>query len=161
MADPETMPDVVERLGWHHEHPVTGKMVLRNPDGPEAAAAITRLRTELASERERAEKAEEFAGAWHREVQVIATLTGAQEPEAGSTPVAVQVFAAERDALRARVETLEGVLRKALPVVDRYAFDTFSDEGKLARGLLPVIEAVILPEDDNRPTALKESPDHE
>jgi hypothetical protein len=42
------MSDIVERLGWHHECPATGNLVLRNPDGPEAAAEITRLRAELA-----------------------------------------------------------------------------------------------------------------
>jgi hypothetical protein len=37
---------LVERLGWHSEHPVTGKLVLTNPDGPEAADTITRLTAE-------------------------------------------------------------------------------------------------------------------
>lgn len=41
------MTDIVERLGYHHEHPVHGAMVLRNPDGPEAAAEIERLRAAL------------------------------------------------------------------------------------------------------------------
>lgn len=34
------VPGLVEELGWHHEHPVTGKMVLINPDGPRIAAAL-------------------------------------------------------------------------------------------------------------------------
>lgn len=38
---------LVERLRWHHEHPVTGKMVLVNPDGPEAAGRIEQLEQEL------------------------------------------------------------------------------------------------------------------
>ena len=37
---------LVERLGWHREHPVTGKMVLINPDGPEAATRIRELEAE-------------------------------------------------------------------------------------------------------------------
>lgn len=56
---------LVERLGWHHEHPVTGKMVLVNPDGPEAAAEIDMLRNlvdertnDAAKEWERAERLE-------------------------------------------------------------------------------------------------------
>lgn len=147
------------------------------PD-PAKADEADRLRTELASERERAVA---ISGENDR---LRAALAQSDQPCAYCSLPAEQWAkcaagfpgcsraddamgcpelgaAIERDALRARVETLEGVLRKALPVVDRYAFDTFSDEGKLARGLLPVIEAVILPEDDNRPTALKESPDHE
>lgn len=39
----EEITALVERLGWHHEHPVTGKLVLKNPDGPEAASALTEL----------------------------------------------------------------------------------------------------------------------
>ena len=39
---------LVERLGYHHEHPVSGKMVLINPDGPKAADAITSLSQRLA-----------------------------------------------------------------------------------------------------------------
>lgn len=40
-SDPMTSDkSLVERLGWHHEHPVTGKMELVNPDGPEAVAEI-------------------------------------------------------------------------------------------------------------------------
>lgn len=41
------MSDIVDRLGYHHEHPVHGTLVLRNPDGPEAATAITSLRAEV------------------------------------------------------------------------------------------------------------------
>ena len=40
--------DLVERLGYHHEHPVSGKMVLINPDGPKAADALTSLSQRLA-----------------------------------------------------------------------------------------------------------------
>lgn len=40
--------DIVERLGWHHEHPVTGELVLRNHDGPEAANEIASLRANIA-----------------------------------------------------------------------------------------------------------------
>ncbi|MEY4932314.1 MAG: hypothetical protein RLZZ403_634, partial [Pseudomonadota bacterium] len=40
------MNDIAERLGYHREHPITGKLVLTNPDGPEAAAEIVRLRAE-------------------------------------------------------------------------------------------------------------------
>ncbi len=43
----DTAQTLVERLGFHHEHPVTGKLVLRNPDGPEAADLITRLTAEV------------------------------------------------------------------------------------------------------------------
>lgn len=39
---------LVERLGWHHEHPVTGQLVLRNPDGPDAATRIEALEIENA-----------------------------------------------------------------------------------------------------------------
>jgi hypothetical protein len=39
--------ELVKRLGYHHEHPViSGKMVLINPDGPEAAARLTTLAEE-------------------------------------------------------------------------------------------------------------------
>ena len=41
------MSDIVEKLRWHREHPVTGQMVLANLDGPEAAAEIERLRAAL------------------------------------------------------------------------------------------------------------------
>ena len=34
---------IVTRLGYHHEHPVTGVLVLRNPDGPEAATLLTEM----------------------------------------------------------------------------------------------------------------------
>lgn len=46
-------------------------------------------------------------------------------------------LAAERDRMRE-------AMNKAYNVLDRYAFDTFDwllDEGKLARGVLPVLEA--------------------
>lgn len=39
--------ELVERLGWHHEHPITGKLILINPDGPEAAAKLTELAAEV------------------------------------------------------------------------------------------------------------------
>jgi len=42
------MSDIVERLGYHHEHPVHGRLVLINPDGPKAAAEINRLTAEVA-----------------------------------------------------------------------------------------------------------------
>jgi hypothetical protein len=35
--------DLISRLGYHSEHPVTGKLVLTNPDGPEAASALSSL----------------------------------------------------------------------------------------------------------------------
>ena len=38
--------DLVKRLGRHSEHPVTGRLVLTNPNGPEAATLITRLQSE-------------------------------------------------------------------------------------------------------------------
>lgn len=38
------MIDIVERLRYHSESQVTGKLQLTNPDGPEAAAEIERLR---------------------------------------------------------------------------------------------------------------------
>ena len=41
------MTDIVERLGYHREHPVTGQLVLANPDGPDAASTITALREEV------------------------------------------------------------------------------------------------------------------
>ena len=44
-----------DRLRWHKEHALTGKMVLANPDGPQAADAITALRAELAAERAKVE----------------------------------------------------------------------------------------------------------
>lgn len=39
---------LVERLGWHSECPATGKLRLTNPDGPDAANAITALTRQLA-----------------------------------------------------------------------------------------------------------------
>ena len=43
---------LVERLSYHHEDQVTGKLVLRNPDGPEAATRIAELERQLAEARE-------------------------------------------------------------------------------------------------------------
>jgi len=40
------MSDIMERLHFYSEHPMTGKMVLTNPDGPDAADEIERLRAE-------------------------------------------------------------------------------------------------------------------
>lgn len=37
---------LIKRLFEHSEHPVTGTMVLTNPDGPAAADEIERLRAE-------------------------------------------------------------------------------------------------------------------
>lgn len=48
------MTDIVERLGYHREHPATGQLVLANPDGPEAAATITALREERSQARKTA-----------------------------------------------------------------------------------------------------------
>jgi hypothetical protein len=31
---------LADRLGWHREHPMTGKLIYANEDGPEAAAAL-------------------------------------------------------------------------------------------------------------------------
>ena len=42
----EEKADIVERLGYNSENPATGKLELTNPDGPEAAAEITRLRAD-------------------------------------------------------------------------------------------------------------------
>ena len=41
------MSDLVERLRWHSEDQATGKLRLTNPDGPEAADEIERLREAL------------------------------------------------------------------------------------------------------------------
>lgn len=38
---------LIKKLFEHSEHPVTGKMVLTNPDGPAAADEIERLRGAL------------------------------------------------------------------------------------------------------------------
>lgn len=46
---------VIERLGWHQEHPMTGKLVLINPDGPKAAAALSAMLEER-------DKAREYGG---------------------------------------------------------------------------------------------------
>ena len=43
---------LVERLGYHSEHPVTGKLVLTNPDGPDAASAIKAQAAEIERLRE-------------------------------------------------------------------------------------------------------------
>jgi hypothetical protein len=45
------LSDIVERLGYHREHQVTGRLVLANPDGPEAADEIVRLRAERDEQR--------------------------------------------------------------------------------------------------------------
>jgi hypothetical protein len=37
---------LIECAGWHHEHPVTGKMALINPDGPAFAATLEALLAE-------------------------------------------------------------------------------------------------------------------
>ena len=34
---------LVDELGWHSEHPVTGKLVLTNPKGLRAAEALEKL----------------------------------------------------------------------------------------------------------------------
>lgn len=59
MTSHDNVTDIVERLGWHHEHPVTGALVLRNHDGPEAADTIATLRKQL--ENARSEALEEAA----------------------------------------------------------------------------------------------------
>lgn len=41
------MKDIVERLRWHREHPLRGRLELANPDGEEAADTITALRAEV------------------------------------------------------------------------------------------------------------------
>ena len=52
MPTPTPVDDLVARLGSHHEHPVTGKMVLINPDGPAAADRIEAQAAEIARLRE-------------------------------------------------------------------------------------------------------------
>lgn len=47
----EELAALVKRLTWHREHPVTGKLVYANEDGPDAAAAIAALRAQLAEAR--------------------------------------------------------------------------------------------------------------
>jgi DNA repair exonuclease SbcCD ATPase subunit len=185
MVDHEqTMPDLVERLEparierlrqiaeavpvhgkWYTANELRKHRAMQPEDGAFIAecdpptvlallAEITRLRTELASTQK---QLGECSGGYQTLERELAS-----EREHGKRLSFVVNEQEERNnALRARVETLEGALRKALPVVDHYAFDRFSDEGKLARGLLPVLEAVIPPEYDNHHTALKESPDHE
>jgi hypothetical protein len=37
---------LIERLGYHREHPLRGGYTLINPDGPEAAAFLAALRDE-------------------------------------------------------------------------------------------------------------------
>ena len=50
------MSNIIERLRWHSEDQATGKLRLTNPDGPEAAAEIERLRAEIARLREAMEE---------------------------------------------------------------------------------------------------------
>lgn len=45
-ATDEEVAKMVEILGWHREHPVTGKLVLTNPDGPAAADLLARVAAE-------------------------------------------------------------------------------------------------------------------
>jgi len=61
MTSHDNVTDIVERLGWHHEHPVTGALVLRNHDGPEAASTIATLRKQLENAREEAKELRHWA----------------------------------------------------------------------------------------------------
>jgi len=58
---------LLERLGYHSEHPVTGKLELTNPDGPEAAALIRSMQ-------ERIERLEGELNTWRRAVTGAAPL---------------------------------------------------------------------------------------
>ena len=57
MTDAE-IDALVKLAGYHHEHALTGRLVLINPDGPKFSAAITTLRAQLAAETARANRAE-------------------------------------------------------------------------------------------------------
>jgi len=62
------MSNIIERLRWHSEDQATGKLRLTNPDGPEAAAEIERLR----AENERLREAKD--GAYEERNRVVALL---------------------------------------------------------------------------------------
>ena len=61
---PADYEELVKRLGYHHEHPVTGKMVLINPDGPKAATAIS----ELLAERDELDFLLHEGGTWEEQL---------------------------------------------------------------------------------------------
>ena len=114
---------LVARLGYHSHHPVTGNLVLTNPDGPEAASALTSLK----AERDRLSfKYGKALANWDRSLTRAETAERERDAEAAKAlsnleaMLAAENLAAEaileRDEARAEVERLRLRIRDAFNV---------------------------------------------
>lgn len=84
--------EVLERLRWHREHPVTGKLVYANEDGPDAADLITALLTANAVLRAERDEARENSDSNFRTAKRYLDRIVAAEAVAEKLRGALQAF---------------------------------------------------------------------